>query len=215
MPQVAFNTHPKINVAIWNIQEDETFFVDNLPPHILQHYTPTAQTIKSDKRRIQWWASRKLVYDHLQTYCTPDPFGKPILPQLPQQHLSLSHSDHLVALAYGNQPMGIDIQTIQQNIHRLAPKFASPLELATVLPQQPTAAHHLHAYWGAKEALYKAYGRRQLDFKAHIHIQPFNYQLLGDVITGYIQKNEFKSDYTIHYQLFNDCSLVFAYPSTL
>ena len=50
--------------------------------------------------------------------------------------------------------------------------------------QPKTRMEHLSVYWGAKEALYKAYGRKKLEFKQHILVEPFKYNLKKGICKG-------------------------------
>ena len=82
---------------------------------------------------------------------------------------------------------GIDIQFIVPKITRLAHKFLCPPEAASI--EEATALDQLHFYWGAKEALYKAHGRRKLDFIEHIKVEPFKYVAPNGSTTGIVQKD--------------------------
>ncbi len=66
----------------------------------------------------------------------------------------------------------------------------------------------LHIYWGAKECLYKAYGRRSLDFKKHISIDAFN--LEEGCTTGKVIKNDFKLAFDIFFKIKEGYFLVYA-----
>ena len=68
----------------------------------------------------------------------------------------------------------------------------------------------MHVYWGAKEALYKAYGRRQLDFCQHILIEPFEFNLEGGTCKGTVRKESFLKNFLLTYSLFKNYMLVYA-----
>ncbi|HEY0177929.1 MAG TPA: 4'-phosphopantetheinyl transferase superfamily protein, partial [Pedobacter sp.] len=73
-----------------------------------------------------------------------------------------------------------DIEQIKTKIHRIQQKFLSPAELA-----QPGVKDHteaLYACWCVKEAVYKWYGKKGLEFKKHIHIQPFELKNEGEMV---------------------------------
>ena len=76
--------------------------------------------------------------------------------------------------------------------------------------KEETRLEHLHVYWGAKEALYKAYGRRELDFRKHIHIEPFSYDLDNGFCSGQVLKGDFNARYQIWYERRGDFILVWA-----
>jgi len=66
---------------------------------------------------------------------------------------------------------------------------------------------HLHFYWGAKEAVYKAHGRKQLDFRSNIFIQPFDYQETGKT-NAVISKDTERLEYELFYEKMSDYVLV-------
>ena len=112
--------------------------------------------------------------------------------------ISISHSRSLATVLAAPVPVGVDIQKIVSKIERIAHKFMNQAESESL--QVPSCIPHLHVYWGAKEALYKAYGRRQLDFKKHILIDPFSYDEAGGTITGSIHFNDFHANYQLSYE---------------
>ena len=90
------------------------------------------------------------------------PAGKPWLPDHPDCHFSLSHSDDFAMLGVADMPIGVDIEAIQ------APEHVTPELIAQVLT--PGEATHLHSlssdaqaqrftqHWVCKEAVMKATG---------------------------------------------------------
>ena len=79
----------------------------------------------------------------------------------------------MVATLVHNTPCGIDIQKEVEKITRIAPKFCNGQEL-DFLPSSGRLSYY-HIIWGAKESIYKAYGRKKLDFKKNIIIEPFEF----------------------------------------
>jgi 4'-phosphopantetheinyl transferase len=69
---------------------------------------------------------------------------------------------------------------------------------------------HLHVYWGAKEALYKAFGKGELDFKKNILIKPFFYAHTEGVLYGSIETEDLKMDFTLYYKKIENYILVYA-----
>ena len=68
----------------------------------------------------------------------------------------------------------------------------------------------LHVYWGAKEALYKAYGKRKLEFREHIILEPFEYSVSFGQCRGYVKKDAEFLIFDIHYRLIENYMLVYA-----
>ncbi len=190
------------------MEEPEAFFMQALD---LQLVEQEELTKLKGRRRLEWLASRYLVHEMLlssgyedRVPVLKDEFGKPHIWGTPF-HLSFSHSHELVAVILANAPTGIDIQRIVPKIEVLAHKFLSAEELGSLKPE--TRLEHLHFYWGAKEALYKAHGRRQLDFREHIFIQPFGYQPIGKT-AGKIDKDERQWAFDVFFEKMEDYVLV-------
>ncbi len=195
-------------LAIWQVQEEESFFWQQLD---LQAAEAEELAPLKGRRRLEWLACRYLVHEMLlaqgiedRVPVLKDEFGKPHLWGTPF-HLSFSHSHDLVAVILARAPTGIDIQRLVAKIEVLAHKFMRPEELASLRPE--TRLEHLHFYWGAKEALYKAHGRRQLDFKEHIFIQTFDYQTVGRCV-GKIAKDGEEWDFDVFFEKMEDYVLV-------
>ena len=72
---------------------------------------------------------------------------------------------------------------------------------------------HMHFYWGAKEALYKAYGRRELDFREHIFIEPFLLENPTGAMQGSVIKGDFSAKYQLYFRTIQDFVLVYALES--
>jgi len=106
------------------------------------------------------------------------------------------------------QSVGIDVQKLVSKIGRIAHKYMREEETASL--NEATRLEHLHVYWGAKEALYKAYGRRELDFKKHILIEPFQYDLDVAFCKGIVRKDDFEARYIISYKKLGEYILVLA-----
>ena len=200
--------------AIWKIEENETFFSDRLDLHELE--AAELAQIKGSRRRLEWLASRYLV--HLMFSDEPswdripllkDEFGKPHLSGA-EFHVSFSHSYDYVAVILGNMTVGIDIQKFVPKITALERKFMREQESRSLVAK--TRLEHLHIYWGAKEALYKCYGRKRLNFKEHILIEPFEYQEFGRT-TGVVSKNGFHQTYQVFFEKWDGYFLVHALES--
>lgn len=160
-------------VVLRPIAEDEPTLRRNLS--ITASELDDLAGISHPAQRVEWLACRVavqqlveaqgLVYTGLQK----DEFGKPHLLAAPW-HISLSHtSGWAAAVLHKTRPVGIDIEPIRDQFRRVVPRVLSEVEIAHAdgNPQR------LAVYWCAKEALYKLYGKRQLTFREHLHIEPF------------------------------------------
>ena len=194
--------------GIWRIEEVEAYFL-NAMEYSNEEYLELGR-IKG-KRRLEWLAVRYLVHfmsgRKQRAAMQKEESGKPFLPNS-TYHISISHSDGLVAAIASRHVVGIDIQRIIPKIKRIAYKFLSEAELDSLRPDHELG--QLHLYWGAKECLYKAYGKKKLEFKSNLKIDPvFEVQKKG-YLTGSIQKNDQNDAFEIWYEWIDDYMLVWA-----
>ena len=83
-------------------------------------------------------------------------------------HIGISHTSEWVAIIlHPTKQVGIDIETIMPRVGKVRSKFLSNIENQHVLPNDYTT---LTTYWCAKEAAYKWYGKKEVDFAAHLKI---------------------------------------------
>lgn len=148
--------------AIWKIEEPEDFFSSR---------TGLQSDKKSALRRIEHLAGRFLLTHvapglRLDRIAVSD-LGKPFLPGQ-ELHFSISHSFPFIAVAVDyRQEIGIDVQVLQEKIHRLQYKFLSAEEQAICDNQ----TGKITLAWAAKEAAFKRYGLGAVDFIRHMPIR--------------------------------------------
>lgn len=199
---------PVGELGLWKIQEGEAFFMEKLDLTSKERHL--VQNIKGH-RKLEWLASRWLLHlmsgRDIRGACLKDEFGKPFL-ENSFYEISISHSRELVTVMAAPQRVGIDIQKLVSKIESIKHKFLRPVELESI--SKSDYLEHLHVYWGAKEALYKAYGRRQLDFKKHIFIEPFDFNLRNGRCHGSVQKGDFSADFELRYEQIGHYILVYA-----
>ena len=189
---------PEAELGIWQINEPEHWFMEALllyPPELRQ-----LSELKG-RRRLEWLAARQLVHQMSgrtkRAAFVKDEHGKPRL-EGSDWHISISHSHGLAAAIAAPVLCGVDIQFIVPKITRLAHKFLCPSEAASLRPEYEL--DQLHFYWGAKEALYKAHGRRKLDFIEHIKVAPFQYESAKGQTTGKIVKDGEELNFEVFYE---------------
>ncbi len=202
------NLHVEAELGLWRIEESEDFFTEQLD--LLPAEREYIAQIKGH-RKLEWLAGRLLL--HLMSgrekrgACYKDEFGKPHL-ENSDYDISISHSRELAAVIAAPRKVGVDIQKLVAKIERLVHKFLRPIEREIL--SENHRLEHLHVYWGAKECLYKAYGRRELDFREHIHIDPFSFDLEKGQCQGRVRKGDHYSEYQLHYEQLEDYILVYA-----
>lgn len=195
-------------VGIWKIEESEDFFRNRLDLEASE--AAQLSKIKGGKR-VEWLASRYLLHKMSgrvkRGAFLKDEFGKPHLEDSDFE-VSISHSNGMAAVIAAPMSIGVDIQKLVAKIERIAHKYMRDEEMESL--KTTTRIEHLHVYWGAKEALYKAYGRKALDFRKHILVEPFDYDLSKGQGRGQVKKGDFQANFNLYYEKIEDYILVYA-----
>lgn len=195
-------------LGIWEITESPEFLLKKvqLNDEEKQRY----EKFSNDTRRMQWLSYRvllnELVTPEEYSHVIYDEYGKPYL-QFDSHYLSVSHSGkYSAAIISRDFPVGIDIEITHPKIERIVHKFLSEKEQQQI--GDSFRLEKLYVCWGAKESLYKLYGKRNLLFQEHIFLSPFDYTPAG-TFSGRIDIGKFKREFSLHYQKLNDYMLVY------
>lgn len=194
------NISEEINVAIWKITETEEELLNILINKGFDR-TTIYQT-KNTQRLKQWLATRILLSDFFDNaIINYDDLGKPHLNN--GWNISISHSNEFVAINLNkNSHCGIDIEKISPKVERIKHKFLNPSDLQNV-----TSLEHLTLYWGAKEALYKYYGKKEVLFIEHLFISNFSKD--NDSFQGKIELSNFQKELSMNWGKIEDYILVY------
>lgn len=98
-----------------------------------------------------------------------DAFGKPHALDIPWT-ISFSHSLKYLAFSISNNhAVGVDVEAFRPTLEQVAPRVfhASELQCIAAHPRPELARQFL---WGAKEAVYKAWGKRELIFREAMRV---------------------------------------------
>lgn len=202
---------PEGRLGLWAIEESEEALLGRLD---LSEWEQQQLAGLKGAKRLEFLSVRLLVHelsgDRTRAPIEKDTFGKPFIPGS-HWSVSLSHSGAFSAALLAPGEIGIDVQRLVDKIGRIAHKFVSKEEI----PFLDTAHYleHLHVYWGAKEAIYKAYGKKALDFCHHIKINPFPFDSKGGFFQGQLRKGSVVMHFRLCYRLKDDYMLVWAMPA--
>jgi len=197
-------THPfpSATFGVWQIAEEEAYFREDLP--LLPDEEAELARYK-DIRRLEWlavrWMLHKLTGLQERLPLGKNAFAKPFFLDRPELHCSLSHSHGIVGALLADRVCGCDLQVLVDKMPQIAHKFLHPEEAAFV--QQFTTEKQfdlLHIFWTAKESLYKAYGLKELDFRANMRLEPFEWTGFSADAPGWIQKSGFNQSYRLHFE---------------
>ena len=199
---------PEGELGIWKMEEDLDFFLSQMrlnekEDEILESYR--------GKAKIEWLSSRYLLHRmsgrEVRAPLIKDEYGKPYLEGSPY-YISLSHSYEKAAVIAAPGVVGIDIQKIIPKIVSVAPRFMNEEEFDSLNDMQIL---QMHVYWGAKECLYKSYGKKSLDFRTNICIEPFEMKKNYGTIKGEVIKSNFRKKYNIHFQQLDNYVVVYSF----
>ncbi|WP_299623260.1 4'-phosphopantetheinyl transferase family protein [uncultured Tenacibaculum sp.] len=193
-------------VLIWKIEEsyDDLFRDINLTPQSLQRVS----NMKSELHQRGFLSVRHLLrevgYDDHDLFY--DEFGKPHLKD--GTHISITHSFTFSALIVSKQKkVGIDIEKRRDKIVKIAHKF-TPIEEYKSIANHDALVSKLTVVWGAKESLYKIYGKKKLLFLDHIYVEDFSFE--NDTTTGKILYEGTTSNFDINFLEIEDFTCVYA-----
>ena len=196
-----------IRILIWVIQEtiEELSFQTSLTASSKKRLN----SMKSKTHQRGFLSIRRLLketgYSDVDLYY--DEFGKPYLND--GNHISISHSFRFSAIAISKKdPIGIDIEKQRDKIVKIAHKF-TPIDSYKKIVDQRSLVRKLTVVWGAKESLYKIYGKKQLLFLEHIDIKDFD--LVTKKTTGTINYENFTSNYSTHFFEFEGFTCVYVF----
>jgi 4'-phosphopantetheinyl transferase len=151
---------------------------------------------------LEWLASRWLLHQLTgmpqRIPLVKDAFSKPFFLEKPEFSCSLSHSQGIVAALllesarhHSHVQIGCDLQVLVPKMVRLAPKFINETEFSFI--QKQSSEHQydmMHILWTAKEAMYKAYGLKALDFRRDMQVSHFDWDGHATRAEGFVRRGE-------------------------
>lgn len=194
--QIYAESYRRTKIGIWHLEEPETFFASG---------TRISCHITHPHKRLQHLAARYMLKALEPEFPLSEialaPSGKPYLPA-DDMYFSLAHSrDYAVAITSRKYAVGIDVEEISPKIERVATKFLNPAELGFL--DRDRQREQLTVCWSAKEAVYKWYGAGGIDFRQHMHLQPFPLMKYG-AVTCLFNKDKIEKTLSVFYQIEND-----------
>lgn len=202
------NIGPDSEIGVWKVEEDNSFFLSKL-----DIYSAEKEILSnlSDRKKREYLASRYLLHvmsgRKIRGACLKDDLGKPYL-EGSTHKISFSHSGSYVSVAASKQDIGIDIQLFVDKIARIQHKFVNEREAK--FPDGLNPLHALHFIWGAKESLFKAYGRKNVDFKKHLNVKILSYDKTSIIAEGFVDKSDYQKSFTLNAEILENYLLVYA-----
>lgn len=145
MPLWPNNVHNQL--LLWNLTES----IESWESLAQLHDYPLKNN-PANRRDVERFATYLLLKEeHLEDQIQYNEFGKPQLKD--GRFISISHDKNFVGILVHENEVGLDIQTVEERIHRIANKFCNEKELA-----QFHSTEERTAIWCAKEAIFKFFG---------------------------------------------------------
>ena len=203
----SINVNATAKVLVWKIQESfEELFEGIL---LTEESMERVNSMKSELHQRGFLSVRNLLkevgYSDSDLYY--DAYGKPHLKD--GNHISISHSFTFSGIFISKQkPVGMDIEMQREKILKIAHKF-TPIQEYRTIANAEALISKLTIVWGAKESLYKIFGKKQLRFLENIYIEDFTFS--DEKTTGRISFQGYSSIHQVHFIEFDGFTCVYAF----
>ena len=160
-------------VLIWKIEESISKLQEGI--FLSENSTTRLNSMKSQLHQRGFLSIRHLLKEvgYTDADLIYDEFGKPHLKN--GKFISITHSFTFTAIIVSDKfHVGIDIEKQREKILKIAHKF-TPFEEYKTIANVDALISKLTIVWGAKESLYKIYGKKKLLFLHHIYIEDFKF----------------------------------------
>ena len=181
-------------VALWHITETKEELTSLLP-------LSWQANLDMDNGSVHNIAARVLAHTVCPDFdiLEKDEYGKPYFDS--EDHkISITHSGKFAGFMYTKErDCGLDMEEITERVRRIQSKFVREDEAAFLADD----LRGLYILWCAKEAMYKHYGLKSLDFKKHMKL---DYQKLTETgkLIGHIVKDEYSRTLELEYSFFDN-----------
>lgn len=134
-----------------------------------------------------------------------DEYGKPYFDSA-KHKISITHSGKFAGFLLNEVgECGIDMEQITPRIKPLGSKFIRQDEES----YSELGIEGMYMVWCAKEALYKYYGLKALDFKEHLRVEPLDKIEQSGQFKGFIQKESYNRVVDLNYEFIDEYLVVY------
>ena len=197
MPASVINDSISNDLLLWKLSETETQLSNLL--NISLSSKSKLDLIKSSSQRRQFLGVQNLLNLHKikNDMLFYDDNGKPHL--LNNKFISISHSFDYCGVIVSNVKVGLDIEKFRSKILNISKKFVSESDLGLI---KLNSIENVTKVWSIKEAVFKAFGHNEIDFKKNIIIKSVNKEF--NKANVLIFKNEISENYSIEIYNFSE-----------
>ena len=200
---ITVNSHTK--VLIWKVEESEEELKQGIV--LSEKSQKRFDGMKSEVHRKGFLSIRHLLKElgYTDDDVSYDSHGKPFLSD--EFHISMTHSFQFTGVILSKSEVGIDIEMQREKIKKIAPKF-TPIEEYRMLGDGEELIRKLTIVWGAKESLYKLYGKQGLLFLHDIFVYDFDFDA-SETYARVTHKGNV-NNYLLHFIEFEGFTCVYA-----
>ena len=164
MPLIRHITCSSSRLLVWAISEPESELFVRAKLSVSD--CDRLSRLHGERRRSEWLAVRAALRETFPEAGLSIGYSSEGAPLLSGngQYISVSHTDGYAAVLLSDRPCGIDIERPDRNFGRVASRFLSEKERKRFGKEQ------YGLLWGAKEALFKAAGKKGVDFQRDMEI---------------------------------------------
>ena len=197
MPASVINDSISNDLLLWKLSETETQLSNLL--NISLNSKSKLDLIKSSSQRRQFLGVQNLLNLHKikNDMLSYDDNGQPHL--LNNKFISISHSFDYCGVIVSNVKVGLDIEKFRSKILNISKKFVSESDLGLI---KLNSIENVTKVWSIKEAVFKAFGHNEIDFKKNIIIKSVNKEF--NKANVLIFKNEISENYSIEIYNFSE-----------
>jgi len=194
-------------VLIWKITE--SFEELNIGLVLTDDNKARLDGMKSDLHQKGFLSIRHLLKEvgYTDADVIYDEYGKPHLKD--GKYISITHSFNFTAIIVSDKlKVGIDIEKQRDKILKIAHKF-TPFEEYKTIANHDALIRKLTIVWGAKESLYKIYGKKKLRFLENIYVEDFSFD--GNKTIGEIRYKQENLSFEVRFLEFDGFTCVYAF----
>jgi phosphopantetheinyl transferase len=167
--QQNINEHTKIGV--WHILETEDFFIEK----VTEQYK-----INHAQKKMQHLAGRNLLLEMANDISLKNILltetGKPFLSD-ESYFFSISHcADFVAVIISAKSKVAIDIQHVAPKIESIKQKYLTEEEMNLLSTLSISPNEQFTFAWTIKEAMFKYFDEKGIDFKQHLNITSTNFE---------------------------------------
>jgi phosphopantetheine--protein transferase-like protein len=183
MGLLLFKEEAVFKLGVWHIEEEASFFADRISYRSTATH-PGKQTQQLATRFLLKELQADLPLDAIRL----DSGGKPFLPDQ-QLNFNVSHTSRFAAAIISKDyTVGIDTEKIDARVLKIQHKFLNDEEKSFINQFSPhQKIDLLTKYWTIKEAVYKWWGKGEIDFSHDIRIHSI-VQDQGPLIVQFIKE---------------------------